>query len=631
MCGFAGIFNSPDRLTFDQCNILAQKVSFRGPDNCSIRFYDQELCPGQSGPNMFFFNRLAIMDLDKRSNQPFEDSRYSLVFNGEIYNFRELRSILEKKGYLFQTTSDTEVLFYALQAWGLEALEKLNGMFAFCWLDRKEKRFTLVRDRFGIKPLYYWQRGSSLIFGSELDSVLRLAPQFAEIDCQSVNMYLWMQFIPTPFTMVKGALKLPPGHFLKGTFQEINEKKHLKSQPFWEAYSFTVQETMGNVSQNLEEVLTESLSRQLIADVPLGLFLSSGVDSSLLAALVNKHFSRAGEFNFFSVAFSEDTISDESKDALSFIKGFNNPSLKSHTLTINSELVGDLLDKLYEYFDEPTGDSASLLNWAISRKARERVKVTLSGDGGDELFWGYTRYRLWQKPTFHYHGKNSLPTWLSVLLRQIPLGAYWKIKGDLELEPDPLRRHFAIFLTPIFRDLMNKPIWEQPIWAMVKSETLGHRKDLCSWLDLKTYLPDAMLQKVDRAGMASGLEVRVPYLDNAVADYALSLPFGIKSDKEFSSKAPLKRLLKQLAPHYDVSRPKKGFNFPLDAWLRGQWREKVLSTINKASLNELDMDEKKYLEIVKRFYDGDRRYCNAVWYMFNLVLWHQKFKKIITS
>ena len=628
MCGFGGIFNNSFAISRENCLEIARKVSFRGPDSCRVNLYNEELTASVQGNNAVFFNRLAIIDLDPRSDQPFEDDWYTLLFNGEIYNYQELKTILQRDGYFFKTTSDTEVLFHALQKWGSDALGRLNGMFAFCWIDRKNKTFLLARDRMGIKTLCYRQQGKSLIFGSEVNSIIRLSDRLPSVENKVIDQFLWTQYIPTPYTIVKDVFRLPPGHFIEANWDQLNGKRLIVTKEYWNAFTAADERTAEPASSSLENVLVDSLSRQLIADVPLGLFLSSGVDSSLLAALVNKHFAGSRDFNFFTVAFTESTSSDESKDAVEFIKAFKNPRLKSHLLEINPAGIGDQLINLYDYFDEPFGDYTSLLNWMISSKAREHVTVALSGDGADELFWGYQRYNQWQHPAINLMKGLKIPGIAASLLKPFFPGKYLKAKASLELEPDPLHRHFTLFLSPVLEHLTRQPPWEQDIWAMQNVNSIKDRNDLTALMDIKTYLADAMLYKVDRASMAASLEVRVPYLDNVVVDFALTSSMGIKSDKEFRNKAGLKRLLLQLAPQYDVNRPKKGFNFPLDKWLRLHWKDMVLSLVTKENLLLLDLDYKTYLPMVSRYYGGEKRFCIAVWYLLNLVLWNQKFMKI---
>ena len=631
MCGLAGVLNNAFSIDADQLAGICRKVSFRGPDSSIQRLYDEQLHPGEQGNTAVFFNRLAIIDLDPRSNQPFENERYTLVFNGEIYNYRSLKDQLKALGFIFRTTSDTEVLFYALQHWDIEALRRINGMFAFCWLDRKERRFILSRDRAGIKPLYYRQHGKSLIFSSELDSVLRLSPDRPDVEPAAIHQFLQTQFIPTPFTIIHGIFKLPPGHYLAGSWDHLQQAEPLQPEAYWDAYeqAATVADpSAGADPADLEKILVDTLSRQMVADVPLGLFLSSGVDSSLLTALVNKHFAGSGDVNLFTVAFTEDTVSDESRDAAEFVKGFGNPHLHPHRLVIDPRVIGGHLDRMYDYFDEPFGDPTSLLNWVISTKAKEFVTVALSGDGADELFWGYGRYGQWRDASLTLPGNRVVNRRIGALLQPF-LPGYWRSNAALQLEKDPVKRHFNLFASPVITRLEEKAVWQYPIWALCGIDRIRHREDLVSLLDVKTYLADAMLHKVDRASMAARLEVRVPYLDNTVIDYALLVPLSAKSDSQYRHKAILKRLLTRLAPHYPINRPKKGFNFPLDNWLRHHWRDKTLQLVDRDTLAALGLDPKPYLEIVRRYYSGDKNNCIPVWYLLNLALWYRKYKAII--
>jgi asparagine synthase (glutamine-hydrolysing) len=628
MCGFAGLINNSFSISRNQIAEIAAKVSFRGPDSHMVNLYDEGLQSADQGNNAVFFNRLAIMDPGVRSDQPFEDERHTLLFNGEIYNYQELKDLLQKLGYIFRTTSDTEVLFFALKKWGAGALRRLNGMFSIFWMDRQNKSFLLARDRMGIKPLCYKQQGSSLIFGSDVDSVIRLSDELPVIENKAIDQYLWTQYIPTPYTIVRGIFKLPPGHFIESSWEQLEKKNLVASDTYWDAFAEVLEKRSDHPPVSLESILVDSLSRQLIADVPLGLFLSSGVDSSLLAALVSKHFAGDQDFNFFTVAFQESNSSDESVDALQFIRGLKNPRLKSHTLEINPELIRDRLEYIYEYFDEPFGDPTSLLNWVISSKAKEHVTVALSGDGADELFWGYDRYNKWRNPSLDLKKGIRIPETPARLLTPFLPGKYLKAKAALELEQNPLYRHFTLFLSPALKHLSMHPPWEQDIWAMQNINGIKDRNDLVALLDIKTYLADAMLYKVDRASMAASLEVRVPYLDNVVVDYAFSSSLDYKSNGQFKNKAPLKKLLLELAPHYDIYRPKKGFNFPLDKWLRLQWKSMVLSLVTKDNLLLLGLDDQVYLPMINRYYAGEKRFCITVWYLLNLVLWNRKFMNI---
>jgi asparagine synthase (glutamine-hydrolysing) len=311
-------------------------------------------------------------------------------------------------------------------------------------------------------------------------------------------------------------------------------------------------------------------------------------------------------------------------DATRFIQGFNNPNLQNHLLTIDSAVVGQKLDSLYQYVDEPFSDSAVLLNWAISQKAREHVTVVISGDGADELFWGYPRYNLWQQ--FSKRASALLfPQLIHSTAKHLP-GSRFKYNTLFAFEPDPLQRHLNLFLPSGMRFLIEDSILKHPTWATHDVNKIRDRIDLPALLDLKMYLPDAMLYKVDRSSMASSLEVRVPYLDNDVIDFALKLPFNFKSNSRFKNKAILKELLVSLAPHYNIDLPKKGFGFPLEHWMRNQWKDKILSTTTKESLIELGLEPKPYIQLVNDFYYNNGRHYTDVWYLFNLALWLEQFK-----
>jgi asparagine synthase (glutamine-hydrolysing) len=629
MCGFAGILNSSTPWPTETIRQIASAVAFRGPDHTKVKIYDERMNAADCGIHAFFFNRLSIIDLAPRSNQPFENDRYTLLFNGEIYNYQELKKLLTNEGVFFKTTSDTEVLFHSLRRWGKEALTKLNGMFAFAWIDRKDRTFLLARDRVGIKPLYYKQENGTLIFGSELDSILRLSEKPAKINQSCVHHYLWLQYTPSPLTIIEGIFKLPAGHYLEGSFAAPGNGTVSTSQAYWDAYEQVLcppQEEIGDI----ETLLVNSLKSQLHADVPVGLFLSSGVDSSLLAALINKHFSHDTSFNFITIGFGEQTSTDESSDAIAFLDGFKNPNMVHHRLELSPAIIGESLDTLYNYYDEPFGDSASLLNWAISVKARKEVKVAISGDGGDELFWGYPRYNTWRKYKNSFYRRFPLVRKMSEIIASMPISSKLRNKFLLKILSDPIELHNLLF-RPAGFNFIKGSITDTGLWWTQGVEKIKDREDLVGILDLKTYLVDAMLYKVDRSSMAASLEVRVPFLDNNVIDFALTLPLKEKMNSRYPSKAILKDLLCRLAPHYSIDRPKKGFGFPLKRWIDQPWKERILSTVTRNTLENLNLDSSMFLKILSSHYSGESNYSTEIWRIFNLALWHENFQRIQTE
>jgi asparagine synthase (glutamine-hydrolysing) len=379
--------------------------------------------------------------------------------------------------------------------------------------------------------------------------------------------------------------------------------------------------------EELEKLLTDSLERQLHSDVPIGLFLSSGIDSSLLASLINKNFCSGQKYQFFSVAFKEGTNSDESVDAKTFLSQFNNNNLLHTTLCVDSEFILEHLEDVYRYYDEPFGDHASLLNWVISKKAKEHVTVALSGDGGDELFWGYSRYTKWARLHGHKVLKNELGKFaIRSLNNYLPFKNLRLNKLKKFADGDLVGQHFSLFQNYGLENL-DEISEDKSLWALDKVENAFERCDFISIIDMKTYLADAMLYKVDRSSMAASLEVRVPFLDNTILDYSLSLALEDKSTEIFPTKAPLKKLLVNTAPHYNNLGNKKGFNFPLNLWMKTQWREFISDTIRSTDLSGLGLDINSG-KIADNFFSGkDEKLTNAVWYIFNLALWQNTFQK----
>jgi asparagine synthase (glutamine-hydrolysing) len=629
MCGFGGIVNSSRNVTREEALEVARCVSFRGPDSTNVVMLDEQWqATNNAAPTAVFFNRLAIIDLDARSNQPFQDKDHLLIFNGEIYNYQVIKAELASRGVQFKTTSDTEVLFHALITWGTAALSKVNGMFAFFWMNKRDHSFIIARDRIGIKPVLYKIEGESLIFASEMDSILRLSNEKHRVSAESVQRYLCLQYVPTPYTILDGIYKLPPGHYLAGTLSTLKQRKTIKAVEFWDGYKYILTSPDEEPQGDLESILAKSVESQMVADVPVGLFLSSGVDSSLLAAVINKHF-KGRSANFFTVGFERETASDESRHASEYLKGFGNTDLHHHELKINQDLMIDKLGTLYDYYDEPFGDPASLLNWVISAKAREYVTVALSGDGADEMFWGYPRYNQWQRESERMYKRLPFVPAASRLANLMPESRMRYTLLDMG-HADPVSIHFNILRPRLFGFLPAVENFND-LWCNKGLDKLKNRNDLPAVIDMKAYLADAMLYKVDRASMATSLEVRVPYLDNTVIDYALQLPLNRKSTAQFKNKAPLKELLTKLAPHYDVSKPKKGFSFPLSEWLQTSWKELVMETITKKNLEALNLAPAPFLGIVDKFYNKNVNCKDEVWYMMNLILWHNKFKKRYTG
>jgi asparagine synthase (glutamine-hydrolysing) len=619
MCGFGGIINSNQNHRSADLEAIAKKVKFRGPDNTSVVIYDSEFNAVEEGPTGIFFNRLAIIDLAERANQPFEDEDCLLVFNGEIYNYQNLRTQLENKGVRFHTTSDTEVLFYLLKHYGTHAISKLNGMFSFCFINKGQKSFIVARDRLGIKPLYYKQNESGFVFGSELKSIALLSPEENSISSNAIQAYLALQYIPTPLTIYNEIKKLEPGHYIEATISDLSKGNVIESKEYWDAYTTMQIHSHYNVN-DLHQLLQNSVDLHLQADVPVGLFLSSGVDSSLLAAILNTEKFKNRQFNFYTIAFDESEFNDESDLAERYLKAFGNRDFIHNKLLIHQSDIINASDSMYNYVDEPFGDSAFLLNYTISVEARKHVKVVLSGDGADELFWGYARYEQWRGLT----NKSKTVDLLSRLYPAVKPFDFLKKTGTSRnrLERNPVNVYTNLVRAPHIGLDFDFHSNDQ-LWASRSLQKISTFSSLPALFDIKSYLPDCMNYKVDRSSMAASLEVRVPYMENAIIDFALQTPMHLKSTTTFSQKALLKQLLLKLAPHYSNTTVKKGFNFPLEKWLKLHWRENVHNVVSDSALDKLGIEKPPIRKMINEFYKGKNNASSDIWYLYNLVMWYQ--------
>jgi asparagine synthase (glutamine-hydrolysing) len=611
MCGFAGVINKTKKINNNQLKKLASEVDFRGPDFSGIEVYDRIFQKQDVGQIGLFHNRLAIIDLDQRSNQPFEDESYVLLYNGEIYNFEELKSDLVSKGIIFKTKSDTEVLFEGLKYYKDDFIQLLNGIFSFVFIDKLNMTALMSRDRLGIKPLYYYIDSEQIIFSSEMNTVIRLKISKNIISRESIDNYMLFQYIPTPMTMIENIYKVKPGYVYNVS---LLDNKLSYENKYWDAFK---SRSSSNI-QNLENFIYKSLKQQLVADVDVGMFLSSGIDSSLLVAMVDKYFSDK-KYKLFTVSFDKNSNSDESDDAKEFVKGFNQNNFEHVILQLDSNTIKNRLINLYDFIDEPFADSAVLLNMAISEEAKKYSSVVLSGDGADELFFGYDRYLDFIK----FKNINLLKKYFYLLVeifiqsRRLFLSS---ITDSLELSLQLLNITYP----------KNKKISQKikKLFMYESIENINNNNEFISKIDLKSYLTDAMLYKVDRSSMANSLEVRVPFLDNEVLDFALSSTFEEKFTKKLGTKSQLKELLSKLAPHYKLYSTKKGFSFPLLEWLQNDWKDLVLEKINKENLQTLNLDSRFYINLVEEFYQGKCEYTNQIWFVLNLVLWFEAFSNI---
>ncbi len=585
MCGITGFLDPTRELGDEQLaaavTAMAEALRHRGPDDSGIWT--------EAGSGIALgFRRLAILDLTPTGHQPMlsADGRYVIIFNGEVYNYAELRAELEADGHVFRGGSDTEVMLAGVLQWGLEAaVQRFNGMFALALWDRQERRLHLVRDRLGVKPLYYGWMGGIFLFGSELKA-LRCHPAFrGEIDRGSLALYLRHNYIPAPFSIYRDIHKLPPASILSldgGAAEALPEP-----QRYWSARQAAEQGVAapgsGSTAERidgLDALLRQSVRQRMVADVPLGAFLSGGVDSSTIVALMQTQSGRP--VKTFTIGFREAGF-DEARYAAAVARHLGT----DHTeLYVTPEEARAVIPSLPAFYDEPFADISQIPTYLVSQLARRQVTVSLSGDGGDELFGGYDRYlqtqRLWNVCGW-------LPSGLRRGLADLGAAAVRLPKvGDRAAKLAEILP--ARSIDELYVGLLS--YWRNPLQVLRRAgEPLTELRDTSGWpdlphpiqrmmyIDLVSYLPDDILVKLDRASMAVGLEGRVPFLDDhRVVEYAWQTPINLMV-RANRGKWILRQVLYRYVPPSLIERPKMGFAVPVGTWLRGplrEWTEELL-------------------------------------------------------
>jgi asparagine synthase (glutamine-hydrolysing) len=633
MCGICGVVGREDeQLVRDMADTLAH----RGPDGEGFRCF-----PARNGgpPASLGHRRLTIIDLSERGAQPMEyaDGRYWIVYNGELYNFKELRADLEQDGYRFRSECDTEVLLAAYCKWGNAMLERLNGIFAFAIWDTECHELFLARDRLGVKPLYYTQRDGSFYFASEIKALLKVLPT-PRLRPEGIADYLTFLWIPDPDTMFEGIFKLPAGHFAKFAGGQ------LEIHPYWDLV-FDVDDSLseGDWISSVERFVREAVRRQMISDVPLGSFLSGGIDSS---AIVAEMTAVAGDVTAYSVGFSAQDLSydispDDLRYARSVAKEFG---VDYHEQLLEPQIV-DLLPRLVRHLDDPIADPAAVTTYLICSAASERLKVILSGMGGDEVFAGYPRY-----PAARIAGlTDAIPASVRRALRTAS-------EGRLTLGPPgrlrPVRRNLMKLLRGIdqspqdryltycsyYRTEELQRLVHGDLRAAIQShDPFRHHREYFErvqgqpWLnqmlyvDAKTFLPCLNLAYTDKMSMAASTEVRVPLLDDEVVSHAARIPPSLKLHR-LTRKYVFKRSMEGILPHDVIWRPKAGFGAPIRGWLVNELRpmiDDVLSPETVAARGLFDPNEVKRL--VTATADGTEDNALRLWALLTLELWHQAF------
>lgn len=639
MCGITGIYSPNIPVDPSVLWSMTRTLSHRGPD-------DSGTYVSEDGAVGLGHTRLSIIDLSERGRQPMasDDLRIQVSYNGEIYNYRELREELRSMGHVFRTGSDTEVLVRSYEQWGIECLQRFIGMFALAIWDGRENRLYLARDRVGIKPLYYYREDGLFLFGSELKAIMNHRGFSRRISRDGLSLFLRYDYIRSPYTIFENTFKLEPGHYL------CLQNGQLEKHRYWditESYNMHPCDISDDEScEMFEEIMTDSLRHRLVSDVPVGLFLSGGIDSSVVATLLRKNISVP--FKTFTIGFDQEKY-NEAEWAARLADYLGTEHVESY---VSEDEAIETVSDIPSIYDEPFGDTSSIPTCVLSRLASEHVKVVMSGDGGDELFCGYNHYikcaylasMIEKTPGIVRSGLKAMLSGLSAdrldgMGKTLGISSLRRRRNSYERNratllniikkdmPEMYRSRRGTWAPEDMRSLFREPCdvldstFDDSFRAMESGELLTQMlyADFCAWL------PDDILTKVDRASMSTGLEAREPFLDHRIVHFAARLPSDLKY-RNGETKYLLRRVLAKHIPRELYERPKKGFESPVDKWLRGRLRPLVsehLSTEAVRKSGVFDPDEVSRWR--DKFYEGHSVGAKRIWNLLMFQMWHERW------
>jgi asparagine synthase (glutamine-hydrolysing) len=622
MCGIAGIYNYKREAPVDLAPLqaMARSLEHRGPDD--ERFH-------RDGPLGLAFRRLSIIDLEKGA-QPIsnEDGSVRSMVNGEIYNFKELREDLEAKGHTFRTNADSEVIPHLYEEYGASFPALLRGMFAIGVWDVRERKLLLVRDRLGIKPLYYWDDGSSFVFASEIKAMLFSGLVERDVDLQALSDYVTFRYVPAPATLFKGVKKVPQGHVITVDAGGTAESD------YWD-FNFEPGPACSDdeAVERLDEMLRECVNMRLMSDVPLGALLSGGIDSSMIVSYMSRLIDRP--VKTFSVGFESAGPLSELPYARTVSEKFGT---EHYEIVVGFEDVVEHLSGLVWHQDEPVTEPAAIPTFMVSKLAREHVTVVLTGEGADELFAGYPQYGLedwsgryrrvpgWIRDRFIRPAVSSLPfafRRLRVVERSM----------GIDSDADRWSSWFAGFcgeekrslvspeLASSVEDLTGERVFDRHVSRLGDA----HPVEKMLYADTKVWLPDDLLMKMDKMSMAASLEARVPFLDHELVEFAAGLPLRLKL-KGLQGKGILRRLARGVLPHEIIKRKKVGFVVPINVWFRGELKPLLESMLLSSRFADRGYFNSDYIgKLVSEHTEGKLDHRRELWTMLNLELWIRTF------
>jgi asparagine synthase (glutamine-hydrolysing) len=625
MCGICGVYIYENRMEMNPFILkkMCDTIAHRGPDDEGY-FYNDQVFLGN--------RRLSIIDLEY-GHQPMsnEDQSIWLVFNGEIYNYPEIRAQLIQKGHTIRTHSDTEVIIHLYEEYGEACASKLNGMFAFAIWDENRKLLFIARDRVGIKPLYYTNQDGRFIFGSELKAIRAVPGLQLDIDPAAVDQFLTLEYIPGPHTIYKNIHKLPPGHYMtiRGGQTRLCNYWKIPQEPIHKSEEACVEIVRG--------LLQESVKMQMISDVPLGAFLSGGIDSSAVVALMAR--SSSDQIRTFAIGF-EDNSYNEIDYARRIATQFNT----LHCEEIIQPDIIQLIDQLVSHFDEPFADSSIFPTYLVSKMASEQVKVVLSGDGGDEVFGGYDTYLAHRLEHYYYRlipkplrahtfpaimdripPRPSKKGWINKAKRMVEGGSY-----------SSTLRHarWMVFMTDAYRYNLYQPDFRHSINGSPTVQAFLEQQfeQACKldfmaqsqYVDIKTYLVDDILVKVDRMSMAASLEARVPLLDHRLIEFALNLPDPMRI-RFRRTKVIFRKAMQGLLPPEIIEKHKQGFSVPIKQWIRGPLKPMMTDLLAPDIVRRRGYFDSDTVSLwVNEHLKGSVNHSHRLWALMILELWHRK-------
>ncbi len=628
MCGICG-FNWEDKKLVKN---MAKVLNHRGSDDTG-HYTDKNISLGHK--------RLSILDLSKKGKQPMTNKQgTTITYNGEVYNFKEIREMLEKKGYRFKSNTDTEVILNAYEEFGEKCLELFNGMFTFCIYDMKKKKLFVARDRIGIKPLYYYYDGEDFIFASEIKSILEHDIE-RKVNLQAMNNYITLRYNFSTQTLFDKIKKLPAAHYI--TFDL--KKKQLELKEYWQLKWKPIKAPERYFKEKLYSLFKEAVRKRLISDVPLGLFLSGGVDSGSIAALmreIKKEQDDGEEIKTFSVGFEQGEFVNELEEA----KYISNMFDTKHREYMVKSSIAKVLPKIIYHLDEPIADPALMPLYLLSEKAKKEVTVVLTGDGGDEVFGGYDQYKfllLGKKISKIPFAHTLLPTAMSLTPKKI-LNKYYKYTESMGEEglkrisrflkhsnKNSARAYYE--LISIYDEKERKKIMKEDKFRSINyfelnKEYYKTKRNLLkniTYFDMKKLLPKCYLMKTDRMTMAHSIEARVPLLDHEIVEFGFRMPSKYKI-KKGKTKYILREAMTKHIPRNYLYKKKQTFHVPIDNWIQNDLKDYVQQVLSKENINKQGYFNYKYIEKIHRNYKKSQLfYARQLWNLLNFQLWHEQF------